>query len=181
LRDLLGQNEFLDDLVTLASKENGLDIEGFRALPKNKVFFGLRGPLAESFAIVAEAKLDSNLKLAEDLKLHFIDLGGLGVRDLTAYHDGILILAGPVSGLRSPFRIYRREMQNAELLYPKPDHPHESKVVRADMARANADEHPEGICQLDLHGREGLLVLYDNPRKNRIHGSRYTANWIPVI
>jgi hypothetical protein len=49
------------------------------------------------------------------------------------------------------------------------------------MARADADEHPEGICQLDLHGREGLLVLYDNPRKNRIHGSRYTANWIPVI
>jgi hypothetical protein len=83
LRDLLGQNEFLDDLVTLASKENGLDIEGFRALPKNKVFFGLRGPLAGSFAIVAEAKLDSNLKLTEDLKLHFIDLGGLGVRDLT--------------------------------------------------------------------------------------------------
>jgi hypothetical protein len=40
-----------------------------------------------------------------------------------AYHDGILILAGPVSGLRSPFRIYRREVQNAELLYPKPDHP----------------------------------------------------------
>jgi hypothetical protein len=188
LRDLLGKEEFLDDFVRLPSKENGLDIEGLSVIPKNRVFFGLRGPLADSFAIVVEAKFDNNLKLAGDMALHFIDLGGLGVRDLAAYRDDILILAGPVSGLRSPFRIYRwhpldkgREVQSAELLYPKPDQPHASKVVLPDMARADADEHPEGICLLKRGEQEGLLVLYDNPRGERINGSRYTADWISVI
>jgi hypothetical protein len=188
LRELLGQNEFLDPFVRLPSKENGLDIEGLSVSPDNKAFLGLRGPLADSFAIVVEAKFDADLKLAEALALHFLDLGGLGVRDLAAYRDDILILAGPVSGLRSPFRIYRwhpldkgREVQGAGLLYPKPDAVHDNEVVRADMARADADEHPEGICLLERGGRDGLLVLHDNPRGNRIVGSRYTADWIPVI
>lgn len=188
LRQLLRQNEFLQPFVRLPSKENGLDIEGLSVSRNNKVFLGLRGPLADSFAIVVEAKFDAGLKLAEDLTLHFLDLGGLGVRDLAAYHDDILILAGPVSGLRSPFRIYRwhpldkgRVVQGTELLYPKPDTAREGKVVHADMARADADEHPEGICLLERGGREGLLVLHDNPRDNRIVGSRYTADWVPVI
>ena len=188
LRDLLAKMEFLDDFVGLPSKENGLDIEGLSVIPKNRVFFGLRGPLADSFAIVVEAKFDSDLKLAGDMALHFIDLGGLGVRDLAAYRDDLLILAGPVSGLRSPFRIYRwhpldkgREVQTAELLYPKPDQAHVSKVVLADMAAADADEHPEGICLLKHGDHDGLLVLYDNPRGGRIAGSRYTADWLPVI
>ncbi len=90
--------------------------------------------------------------------------------------------------MRSPFRIYRwrpldkgREVQTAELLYPKPDQAHVSKVVLADMAAADADEHPEAICLLKRGGRDGLLVLYDNPRGGRIAGSRYTADWLPVI
>ena len=107
LRELLGQNEFLDPFVRFRSKENGLDIEGLSVSPDNKVFLGLRGPLADSFAIVVEAKFGADLRLGEALALHFLDLGGLGVRDLAAYRDDILILAGPVSGLRLPFRIYR--------------------------------------------------------------------------
>ncbi len=48
--------------------------------------FGLRGPLADSFAIVVETKFDSDaLELAGDMALHFIDLGGSGVRDLAAF------------------------------------------------------------------------------------------------
>jgi len=121
---------------------------------------------------------------------HFLDLGGLGVRDLTAHDHDILILAGPVSGVRSPFRIYRwrpadrkRQVQTPDLLYPQPDEVHVSKPIIADMARADSDEHPEGICVL-ARGTKGLIVLYDNPREDppnsRIDGSKYFADWIPV-
>ena len=69
--------------------------------------------------------------------LHFVDLGGLGVRDMTRWNDGILILAGPVNGADGPFRLLqwtpRRTVKIQET----------EKVL--DL-QTGAD-HPEGILR----------------------------------
>jgi hypothetical protein len=40
---------------------------------------------------------------------------------------------------------------------------------------------PEAICLLDRNGESGIVVLYDSPDPcNRIKGSTYKADWIPV-
>lgn len=188
----LANSKFLRPFLKLPSKENGVDIEGVAVTGPNTVLLGLRGPLVDSFAVVVELAFPKKLALKDaEIVTHFIDLGGLGVRDLTRFLDDILILAGPVSGLRSPFRIYRwhpiemeSQVQTASLLYPRPDEAHRSTMISADMARADADEHPEGICVLERRSRDGLIVLFDNPREDpregRIDGSRYLADWIPV-
>jgi Protein of unknown function (DUF3616) len=187
----LAQDDFLGPFLSLPSKENGLDIEGLAISESGTVLLGLRGPLVDSFAVIVELALPRGLSLkGAEMVTHFLDLGGLGVRDLTADGGEILILAGPVSGVRSPFRIYRwkpvdmeRQVQTPRLLYPRPGETHSSKPILTDMARADSDEHPEGICVLD-RGSDGLIVLYDNPREGlpdgRIEGSKYFADWIPV-
>jgi hypothetical protein len=188
----LADSKFLGPFLQLPSKENGLDIEGLALTARDTVLLGLRGPLVDSFAVVVELAFPGKLSLkGAKTVMHFLDLGGLGVRDLTSFRGDILILAGPVSGLRSPFRIYRwhpiemaRQVQSPSLVYPQPDQTHRSKVISADMARADADENPEGICLLN-RGKDGLIVLFDRPREDppdgRIDGSTYKADWIPVI
>jgi Protein of unknown function (DUF3616) len=75
----------------LPSKENGLDIEGL-AVRGNKVLIGLRGPVLRGIAILLEIEVEEDspnelvLKAIGDdsrkYKRHFLDLDGLGIRDL---------------------------------------------------------------------------------------------------
>ncbi len=79
------------------------------------------------------------------------------------------------SPLDGPFRLDRwhKEQQKAQ---QKKTH----STTTISSWPADTGEHQGAIYPVD-RGRSGLLVLYDKPKKSRIHGSRYTADWIPVI
>jgi hypothetical protein len=181
LRRFLAKSDFLQRFIPLPSKENGLDIEGMALGDASTLLLGLRGPLVDSFAVVVEvdveAKRDRLAIRSKEPMLNFLDLGGLGVRDLARFDDEVLVLAGPVAGAAGPFRIYRWKPSGtstwAQLPIPLHEWPYD---WRASKTAADAAEHPEALCRLD-RGRRGLLVLYDNPNQERIHGSRYTADW----
>ncbi|MGE0813367.1 MAG: DUF3616 domain-containing protein [Vicinamibacterales bacterium] len=102
LRDAIQAMPALRPFVALASKENGLDIEGL-APGGRGLLFGLRGPvLRHGFAAVLSASF-------EDLghgELLMVPLDGRGVRDLVRVADGYLILAGPVGDGDDSHRIY---------------------------------------------------------------------------
>lgn len=96
-------------------------------------------------------------------RVHFLDLDGLGVRDLCREDDDLLVLAGPSMDLDGPVWIYRWHDAHAG------DAP---RVVRApDLSRelelpfGEGDDHPEGISLLE--GRR-LLVVYDSPAPARL-------------
>jgi hypothetical protein len=92
--------------MELPSKENGLDIEGLTVFRK-KVHIGLRGPVVDNIAIVAAIGIRPDFAIDEaSVVLHFVDLGGLGVRDLNRRNDGILVLAGPASAVDGPFALF---------------------------------------------------------------------------
>jgi Protein of unknown function (DUF3616) len=179
LRTMLKQDRFLQPFVRLPSKENGLDIEGVTVTKDGAVFLGLRGPLIETRAVIVKIELDEPLDVAA-LTPYFLDLGGLGVRDLTRRGDDILILAGPVSGLGGGFSIHcwtpgkAKRVQTTTLLYRWPEPPPRERTW---------PEHPEAICCLERGNRDGLLVLYDNPdadHRIKEDGRCYIADWIPV-
>src|SRR6185369_9107549 len=106
LREVLRENPYLMPFIDLPSKENGLDIEGC-CMFGDSVLLGLRGPIVDSIAVVIEAHIRPRGTLAAELTTHFLDLGGLGVRELTRFGKEILLIAGPVSSVAGPFRLYR--------------------------------------------------------------------------
>ena len=83
LREFLSRIPYFAPFLELPSKENGLDIEGIAVLDR-RLFIGCRGPVIDSTAMCVEVALHDRLELRrEGARLHFLDMGGLGIRDMT--------------------------------------------------------------------------------------------------
>jgi hypothetical protein len=170
MRSVLGSNAHIAPFMELPSKDNGLDIEGLTVYRK-WIHVGLRGPVVDNVAVIAAFVMKDNFVVDEaGLVLHFVDLGGLGVRDLTRWKDGILILAGPVSSADGPFKLHHWQ-------------PRRTQKTQKPKRLADVPfwpDHPEGMCVLERGGAEGLLVLCDTSNPNRVNGTRYRAEWIAL-
>ncbi len=99
LSSTLNDDAILSHFRAIPSKENGVDIEG-TALTKNALYVGFRSPvLRGNLTPVLVFPLDINADHIEALtnepERRFVALGGLGIRDLCAVSDGLLLLAGP--------------------------------------------------------------------------------------
>ncbi|MCL1471126.1 DUF3616 domain-containing protein [Argonema antarcticum] len=160
--------------ANIPGKDNGFDIEGL-AVYKNKIFLGLRGPVLRGWAIVLEIKVKEinstslKLKKVEDkrYKKHFIDLDGLGVRDLCIDGQDLLILAGPTMDIDGPVRIYRLEngVNLPENVLSKP-------TPILDIPYGDGEDHAEGMTFFPTkENQKSLIVLYDSPaKKTRLQG-----------
>ncbi len=113
LTEALAQDNHLKHALTIPAKENGLDIEGI-ATDGERVVLGLRGPVLRGEAVL----LDFDLTPSETggapagsgpgvtYRKRFLDLGGLGVRDLCRRKESLFILAGPTMPVPAPYRVY---------------------------------------------------------------------------
>lgn len=177
LAKLLKDDEHIGRFLKVPAKENGFDVEGI-AVRGDRVFLGLRGPVLRGWALMLE------LTLAEEkpgrlalqpcggdglpcLK-HFLDLDGLGIRELTFDGDDLLILAGPTMDLDGPVHVWRW----TGCL----DATHQTVIPRERLQRVIdipfgvGFDHAEGISRIDRPGVPPLLaVVYDNPGKARLH------------
>jgi len=168
LRDWLKGDAWLGRFLELPSKENGLDIEGVTPWD-GALMLGCRGPLLDSMAVVIALSLEepqaNHAFRIQRHALHFLDLGGLGIRDLAADAGGIIVIAGPVTDARTPFRLFRWTPGNANLV-TKPE-------LIGELP--SEGEKPEGVCHLG----SGLILLHDSPSRDRISGMTYSADWGP--
>ena len=170
LRAALGKLPHIVPFMDLPSKENGIDIEGL-AVVRKTILVGLRGPVVETVALIAAITLEADFKFARDIPfLHFVDLGGLGVRDLTRWNSEVLILAGPVGRATGPFKLFRW----------RPRRTHTIQKAQKVQDFASGLDIPEGICALSRANTPGLLVLYDTRNPKRTSGTRYRADWIKL-
>ncbi|MFC5511674.1 DUF3616 domain-containing protein [Massilia jejuensis] len=168
---LLAADPHFGPFLAIPGKDNGFDIEGIAVVGKN-LLLGLRGPVLRGWAAIVEiAPVDDAeagwLRLGpvdadgQLLRKHFLDLGGLGIRDLCVQGDDLLILAGPTMALDGPVYVYR--WVGGALAQ-------RDAVVSADrlervlaLPYGAGVDHPEGIAL--FHDKSGasdeLMVVYD--------------------
>ena len=191
LLDALADDRHLAPFLRIPGKENGLDVEGL-AVRDGRVHLGLRGPVLHGWAValVVAPKPDGDeLRLTavgpkkRPYEKHLLDLRGLGIRELCADGDDLLILAGPTMQLDGDAAIFRWPGAlnvRGDSIVPR-DRLH--KVVDLPYGRGEREnvDHPEGLALLRADGARRLLVLYDTPSEaRRLEGSGVLADVFPA-
>jgi len=102
---------------------------------------------------------------------HFLDLGGLGVRDLCMEGEDLLILAGPTMKLDGPALVFRspdvvRSRRN-EVIFRKDLH------LVVSLPFGDGADHPEGMALVstDAAPRE-LMIVFEKTSGGRRLGPR---------
>lgn len=168
-------DEQLRVFADIPGKENGFDVEGLAAAGE-RLFIGLRGPVLRGWALILEVHLAEEkpaggtpaLRLREigpggrPYRKHFVQLGGLGVRDLCVHGSDLLILAGPTMELSGPVTVFRwpgGAAPEAESMLS------DKKLERViDIPFGQGADHAEGITLFSPDGGEprALMVVYDS-------------------
>ncbi|MGF1588754.1 MAG: DUF3616 domain-containing protein [Pleurocapsa sp.] len=162
----------------IPSKDNGLDIEGL-AVKNGRLLLGLRGPVLRGWAIILEIepieKEAGILDLKEigdngaKYKKYFLNLNGLGVRELCWQGDDLLILAGPTMTVEGEMQVFRwcDAASSEGNMIQEQD---ESELFPLfDLPLTIGSDHAEGLALYSCwEPEDGLMVLYDSPNQRRI-------------
>ena len=177
LTALLKKDEHFGPFLAIPGKDNGFDIEGI-AVAGDHLLLGLRGPVLRGWAAIIEVALVDDeepgwMKLApvdpdgQILRKHFLDLGGLGIRDLCVQGKDLLILAGPTMDLDGPVYVYRwvggaRPVKDTVT-------PAEQLERVLTLPFGHGVDHPEGMTLFSgLKGHDDeLMVVYDAASPSR--------------
>lgn len=167
-------DKHLGSFIGLPGKDNGFDIEGL-AVFGDKIFLGLRGPVLRGWAVILEVGvkeegsgllcLNKNSETGEYFKKHFVNLHGMGIRELVCQGKDLIILAGPTMDLDGVMEIYRWKNgveHEAEQMVKRQDI--ESLVVFPQEGKIHGRDKAEGLA---LRDDRFLLVAYDSPGDER--------------
>ncbi|GAA1769706.1 DUF3616 domain-containing protein [Pseudarthrobacter sulfonivorans] len=181
LLDLLSDDPHLEGFIPshpIPGKDNGIDCEGL-AVTDDRVFIGLRGPVLRGWAVIVELGVGDGSGIEPQpigpggrrYRKHFLDLRGLGVRDLCRHRDDLLVLAGPtmeLDGRTAVFRWRNALTSDSEAVLHRDD-----LKCEIDVPFGKGEDRAEGITLLQDH--RSVLVVYDTPageRKSGDHGIR---------
>ncbi|GAA4392822.1 DUF3616 domain-containing protein [Hymenobacter koreensis] len=177
---LLARDPHIGPFLKLPGKDNGFDIEGLAVTNDGRLYVGLRGPVLRGWAIVLELQpvtgRRGRLKLAEIpgaqytyYRKHFLDLGGMGLRELRCVNNDLYLLAGPTMDLDGTIAVYRwpdglhqkhdsiTPLNKIERLFDVP-HGH---------GRTAGRDKAEGMALLN---ENHVLILFDSPTDERKQG-----------
>ncbi len=170
--------------MAIPGKDNGFDIEGLAVLDGRRLLLGLRGPVLRGWSalleIAVEARAD-HLQLAplDDsgtlLRKHFLQLDGLGVRDLDFSGDDLYILAGPTMVLNGDIRLFKWPGARSVLAGNREPVRFETTalVESITLPHGRGSDRAEALCGLApalASGKASWLVLYDAPGADRRQG-----------
>lgn len=177
LTDHLAEDKHLGPFLSIPSKDNGFDLEGV-AVHDDSLYLGLRGPVLRGWAVLVEVVPTVKKKHPQRLRLskigkngrryrkHFLDLDGLGIRDLCPDGDDLLVLAGPSMDLDGPVRVYRWH-QAGRTEAPEVVRGEEITPI-LELPYGDGDDHAEGLALVTRKGKQQLLVVYDSPAEHRL-------------
>ncbi len=192
LTEALAGDQHMGMFLALPGKENGFDIEGL-AVAGKRLFLGLRGPVLRGWAVILELELEEDNGQSSTLRLqaigpherryrkHFLQLGGLGIRDICAQDSDLLILAGPTMDLDGPVTVFRwpgGTKPKGESIIPV------NELVRVlDVPYGQGVDHAEGMTLYSPDGTaaHSLLIVYDSASEIRQVGkSTVLADVFPL-
>ncbi|PXW98223.1 uncharacterized protein DUF3616 [Sphaerotilus hippei] len=168
--------------MAIPGKDNGLDIEGL-AVDGRRLLLGLRGPVLRGWSALLEIEVEvrgEHLRLAplDDrgtlIRKHFLQLDGLGVRDLHFSGDDLYILAGPTMVLNGDIRVFKWPGARAVLAANREPVRFEAALTDSvALPHGRGSNRAEAICELPpalAAGQARWLVLYDAPGADRRDG-----------
>ena len=157
LRDFILNHPVLGSFQVIASKENGIDIEGIAADGDDKLYIGFRGPRLRGNYVpvmVLQPKVgkedDFKEKFREKdaaLELRYVNLDGLGIRGMAAVEKGFLILGGPVGDEPLPYHVFFWDGEN---------------TVPGKNQRDAKQKHIKTLCKIPVPANakaEGITLL----------------------
>lgn len=157
LWDYLSDHRPFKEFTKIPSKENGIDIEGI-AVQGNSLFVGFRGPvLRENWVPILVVEKDEPYSVSE---IRYVQLDGLGIRDMVAVNDDMfLLLGGPVGDVPKAYHLY--SWDGVDCL-PGTDSP-KCSLKRIRTIATPDDAKAEGLTVLssEPNGITDILVLYD--------------------
>ena len=174
LRDDVHLRHFL----RIPGKDNGFDIEGLAVLGE-RIFVGLRGPVLRGWAVILELEPVPDPDRPDRLRLRkigpkgeryikqFLDLEGMGIRDLRRDGDDLLVLAGATMSLASASALWR---------WPGGASPDLPSLVRGDELHriidfpytGRRDDAAEAVALFGGGSRRAVMVLYDSAGEERL-------------
>ena len=168
--------------MVIPGKDNGFDIEGL-AVDGRRLLLGLRGPVLRGWSALLEIEVEAlgnSLRLVplDDsgtlVRKHFLQLDGLGVRDLHFSGDDLYILAGPTMVLNGEIRVFKWPAARQSLAAHRDPVRFEAALTESvSLPHGRGSNRAEAICDLPpaLVGRRpNWLVLYDAPGADRRDG-----------
>lgn len=182
LTKALASDPHFGPYMAIPGKDNGFDIEGL-AVHGRRLLLGLRGPVLRGWAALLEVEIDAredHLRLAplDDtgtlFRKHFLQLDGMGVRDLHFSGDDLFILAGPTMVLDGEIRLFK--WPGAKQALTENREPVRFMPTLADsvaLPHGRGVNRAEAVCDLPPElagGKPSWLVLYDAPGPNRKDG-----------
>jgi hypothetical protein len=164
-----------DECIAYPGKDNGFDIEGI-VVHDDRLFLGLRGPVLRGWSLLLEVAVEVSspgfLKLkplepgGEYYRKHFLNLRGLGIRDLCLRENDLLILAGPTMNLDGP--VYLFSLKGGLDVLQGSDKPDENVLdilgeIPVGVGATAGYDHPEGLTLVPRDDATQVLVIYDSP------------------
>jgi hypothetical protein len=190
LTQLLADDPHFGPYMAIPGKDNGFDIEGL-AVDGNRMLLGLRGPVLRGWSCVLEIAIEADGKARDEplrlapldnagtmLRKHFLQLDGLGIRDLHFSGDDLYLLAGPTMVLNGEIRVFKWTGAKPLLANNRIPVRFETKLSESiALPHGRGTNRAEAICDLPpaLAGDgPSWLVLYDAPGADRKDGE-YTV------
>lgn len=172
---LLADRQFAPFCV-IPSKDNGVDVEGL-AVRGNRAFAGLRGPVLRGWSVILDMELNESgaglLGFVSPVRKHFLQLEGLGVRDLAIAGSDLYILAGPSMDLDGPVCLFRWKgaLDQASDALVWAEELEKLLEVPYGTGSNRGRDHAEGITLTAAQGGLlSVLICYDSPAAARMHG-----------
>ena len=178
----LADDPHFGPFLDIPGKDNGFDIEGL-AVDGNRLLLGLRGPVLRGWSALLEVAVEARgdqLRLVplDDsgilLRKHFLQLEGLGIRDLHFSGDDLYILAGPTMVLDGQIRVFKWPLARPLLQANREPVRFEAALTASVLLpHGRGSNRAEAICKLppELAGEQARwLVLYDAPGADRRDG-----------
>ena len=158
--------------MAIPGKDNGFDIEGL-AVDGRRLLLGLRGPVLRGWSAVLEIAVEARgdqLRLVPLdgsgtlIRKHFLQLDGLGVRDLHFSGDDLYILAGPTMVLNGDIRVFKWPAARPLLAANREPVRFEAALTESvPLPHGRGTNRAEAICNLPpalSEGKARWLVLY---------------------
>lgn len=170
---------YRDQALAYPGKDNGFDVEGI-VVRGDRIWLGLRGPVLRGWSILLEVEVkESRSGLLELKKIgpngeryrkHFLDLRGLGIRDLCDRGGDLLILAGPTMSLDSPVYVFSLKGGLDRLTEAGTENLQVLELLGEVPVGKDGDaglDHPEGLTLVPHSDGAQVLTVYDSPRAAR--------------